>query len=224
MAYREMREVVTVGASREEALVRSDSRWVSPVGAHRLCQTGGARVERKPLKDWKVHADASGQRLIPDHTNHEIRAQEHSIHRGLSADENIAFGPTVFRPWPVGSSLPRLRSMDTTESVVSMDEIRIRLAANLRRLRAERGISQERLALEAGVDRTMLSKIERRISNPSIETLLKLANRLRVDLVYLVAPLPEPYTPEHAPIGRLIAPPQASVLVAHEPPPRNADD
>ena len=79
--------------------------------------------------------------------------------------------------------------MQTNQTPVSMDELRLRLAINLRRLRAEREISQERLALEAGVDRTMLSKIERRISNPSIETLLKLANRLSVDLVAILAPV-----------------------------------
>jgi transcriptional regulator with XRE-family HTH domain len=79
--------------------------------------------------------------------------------------------------------------MDSSPNVVSMDQVRTRLSANLRRLRAERDISQERLALEAGVDRTMLSKIERQISNPSIETLLKLANRLSVDIVALIQPI-----------------------------------
>lgn len=73
---------------------------------------------------------------------------------------------------------------------MTMDGVRERLATNMRRLRAARGISQERLALEAGVDRTMLSKIERRISNPSMETLLKLANRLGVDPVVLLEPGP----------------------------------
>ncbi|MEN9773184.1 MAG: hypothetical protein RL322_254 [Pseudomonadota bacterium] len=73
---------------------------------------------------------------------------------------------------------------------LTMGDVRERLAANMRRLRAARGISQERLALEAGVDRTMLSKIERRISNPSMETLLKLANRLGVDPVALLEPGP----------------------------------
>ncbi len=79
--------------------------------------------------------------------------------------------------------------MEYKHAFVSMEEVRARLASNLRRLRAERDISQERLALEAGVDRTMLSKIERQISNPSIETLLKLSNRLAVDLVAIVAPI-----------------------------------
>lgn len=49
------------------------------------------------------------------------------------------------------------------------------------------GLSQERLALEAGVDRTMLSKIERRLSNPSLETLVKLALPLGLDVSDLLA-------------------------------------
>jgi DNA-binding XRE family transcriptional regulator len=49
--------------------------------------------------------------------------------------------------------------MKATADLISMDEVRVRMAENLRRLRKERGLSQELLALEAGVDRTMLSKI-----------------------------------------------------------------
>ena len=45
--------------------------------------------------------------------------------------------------------------------------------------------AQERLALDAGVDRTVVSKIERAVTNPSIEVLLKLANQLDVDLTDL---------------------------------------
>lgn len=100
-----------------------------------------------------------------------------------------------------------------------MDRIRERLAANMRRLRAERGISQERLALEAGVDRTMLSKIERKISNPSMETLLKLANRLGVDLVVLLEPVlddPSAADVRYLPQG---ASPETPLLALHEPQP-----
>jgi transcriptional regulator with XRE-family HTH domain len=107
--------------------------------------------------------------------------------------------------------------MEHQYASVSMDDVRERLAVNLRRLRAERDISQERLALEAGVDRTMLSKIERRISNPSIETLLKLSNRLAVDLVAVVAPIEEaaPVSTSQIRRPRLITSQQA----VHEPRP-----
>ncbi len=73
---------------------------------------------------------------------------------------------------------------------LSAEAARSRLAYNLRRFRGVIGISQERLALEAGVDRTMLSKIERQLTNPSLETLVKLSNRLRVDVSALLAPEP----------------------------------
>ena len=98
-----------------------------------------------------------------------------------------------------------------------MDVLRERLATNLRRLRAEREISQERLALEAGVDRTMLSKIERRISNPSIETLLKLSNRLAVDFVAIVSPIEVSEGPS-AGSGRR-APRASRKFAVHEPSP-----
>jgi transcriptional regulator with XRE-family HTH domain len=51
-----------------------------------------------------------------------------------------------------------------------------------RQLRGERGISQERLAQLAGLDRTYVSGIERGERNPSLTNLLKLAETLEVGL------------------------------------------
>ncbi len=45
-----------------------------------------------------------------------------------------------------------------------------------------KGLAQERLALDAGVDRTVVSKIERAVTNPSLEILLRLANQLDVEV------------------------------------------
>ena len=78
--------------------------------------------------------------------------------------------------------------MSKSASGTTSVELRLRLAHNLKQLRKARGLAQERLALEAGVDRTMLSKIERRLTNPSLETLLKLALCLGVDIVELLKP------------------------------------
>ncbi len=50
-----------------------------------------------------------------------------------------------------------------------------------------KGIAQERLALDDSVDRTLVSTIERAVTNPSIEILLKLSNQLDVDLNDLFA-------------------------------------
>lgn len=49
----------------------------------------------------------------------------------------------------------------------------------VRRIRNEAGLSQERLALEADVDRSFLSKMERGIRQPSLTVLLKLCQALK---------------------------------------------
>lgn len=56
------------------------------------------------------------------------------------------------------------------------------LAWNLRRLRVERGVSQERLAFDAGVDRAYLGGLERQTENPTIDLLDRLAATLAVSL------------------------------------------
>lgn len=61
------------------------------------------------------------------------------------------------------------------------------LAANIKTIRLEKGLAQERLALEAGVDRTLVSKIERQIANPSLEILVKLALTLKVSVTSLLS-------------------------------------
>lgn len=53
-------------------------------------------------------------------------------------------------------------------------------AANLRRLRQERGLSQEGLAHDAGLNTTHVAKIERTEREPGVRTVAKLANALGV--------------------------------------------
>jgi transcriptional regulator with XRE-family HTH domain len=60
------------------------------------------------------------------------------------------------------------------------------LAANLRDARAKTGLSQEALALAAEVDRTYVSQIERGVGNPSIGVLVRLAQRLQIDIYDLL--------------------------------------
>lgn len=69
----------------------------------------------------------------------------------------------------------------------SLEEVKADIAVNLKNIRKSQNIAQEKLALEAGVDRTFVSKIERGIGNPSLEVLLRLANRLGVSVADLVA-------------------------------------
>jgi transcriptional regulator with XRE-family HTH domain len=59
---------------------------------------------------------------------------------------------------------------------------RKRVAWNLRRLRVERGLSQERLAVDAEVDTSYVSQIENEVYNPTVGVLDKLASALKVDV------------------------------------------
>ena len=61
------------------------------------------------------------------------------------------------------------------------------IAWNLRRLRVAGGVSQERLALEAGVDRAYVSGLERARENPTIEVLDRLAAALDAPLAAFFA-------------------------------------
>ncbi|NEV01357.1 helix-turn-helix transcriptional regulator [Bradyrhizobium sp. UFLA 03-164] len=54
------------------------------------------------------------------------------------------------------------------------------LARNMRRLRAARGLSQEALAHESGINRTYLSGVERSERNVSIDNIARIAKGLRV--------------------------------------------
>ncbi|MFH1494740.1 MAG: helix-turn-helix transcriptional regulator [Pseudomonadota bacterium] len=62
------------------------------------------------------------------------------------------------------------------------------LAHNLRALRAERGWSQEDLALEAELHRTFVAHVERCVRNISIDNVEKLANALGVPVYRLLMP------------------------------------
>lgn len=58
-------------------------------------------------------------------------------------------------------------------------EIRGRLARNVKRRREELGWSQEELADEAGLHRTYVSGIERKVRNPTIEIVERLGKALK---------------------------------------------
>lgn len=58
---------------------------------------------------------------------------------------------------------------------------------NLKKIRIEKGWSQERLAREAGISYQTLIKIERGgIKNPKIETLIKLSKALGIQIEQLL--------------------------------------
>jgi transcriptional regulator with XRE-family HTH domain len=55
------------------------------------------------------------------------------------------------------------------------------LAKNMRRLRANRGLSQEALAYECGINRTYLSAVERSERNVSIDDVARIARGLKIE-------------------------------------------
>lgn len=74
-----------------------------------------------------------------------------------------------------------------TLTVHSHRNARDLLAANLKRLRAERGWSQEQLAHEAGLHRTFIAHVERKMRNISIDNIDRLAVALGVTSSLLLA-------------------------------------
>ncbi|MEM5434694.1 MULTISPECIES: helix-turn-helix domain-containing protein [Paraburkholderia] len=62
---------------------------------------------------------------------------------------------------------------------------RQQLASSLRRLRAERGWSQEELAARCALDRSFLAHVERGARNISIDNIEKLAHALDVRIADL---------------------------------------
>ncbi len=61
-------------------------------------------------------------------------------------------------------------------------DTRARIAWNLRRIRGEKGVTQEALAVDAQVDRSYVSGIEQQGFNPSVDILDRLATALSVDI------------------------------------------
>lgn len=60
-------------------------------------------------------------------------------------------------------------------------------ARNLRRLRHARGLSQETVALEAGISREYLGALERSAYSASVDVIERLAAALEVDAAELLA-------------------------------------
>jgi transcriptional regulator with XRE-family HTH domain len=59
-------------------------------------------------------------------------------------------------------------------------DVRRRVGLNVKRFRAERGLSQEELAFECGLHRTYVSGVERGVRNPTVMVLERIAKALKV--------------------------------------------
>jgi transcriptional regulator with XRE-family HTH domain len=77
------------------------------------------------------------------------------------------------------------------------------VARNLRRLRVKRRLSQENLAVDASVDRTYVSRLERGLENPSVAVLERLAHAVDAEITefFRVPKAGEP-VPKPLPGGR----------------------
>lgn len=62
------------------------------------------------------------------------------------------------------------------------DPILIAFGRNVARVRNGRGISQDKLAEKAELDRTYISGIERGVRNPGIKAVVRLASALKVSV------------------------------------------
>jgi DNA-binding XRE family transcriptional regulator len=103
-------------------------------------------------------------------------AIRHSVHKRpecLASDSLLLIfcRPIVYinEPWDL-----------TTEDKIVRD-----VAVRIRKLRAARGWSQERLAEEAGIHRTYLGGIETARRNPSLRNLIRIALALQVRMAQL---------------------------------------
>ena len=74
---------------------------------------------------------------------------------------------------------------------MAKDRLREAIAANVSRLlreeRGKRGMSMNVLAQKSGLSHSMVSLVERDLRNPSLETLLRIAEALEIDLGRIIS-------------------------------------
>jgi transcriptional regulator with XRE-family HTH domain len=75
------------------------------------------------------------------------------------------------------------------------------VARNIRQLRFLRGVSQEALAVDARIDRTYVSRLERGLENPTVAVLEQIAEALQVKITELFAV--SPVAPGWRPCGTI---------------------
>ena len=84
--------------------------------------------------------------------------------------------------------MPPVRQPPADPPVTTAREL---LAVNIIRLRAQRGWSQDALALEAGLHRTFIAHVERHKRNISLDNVERIALALQVPIRDLFSPLPK---------------------------------
>lgn len=89
-----------------------------------------------------------------------------------------------------------------------MENLNVLVAANLKRLRAERQISLDKLSELTDVSKSMLGQIERGETSPTMTTLWKIANGLKVSFTTLIQAL--------EPSSQLVTPQDVAALGADD--------
>ena len=57
---------------------------------------------------------------------------------------------------------------------MTVEELQKELIENIVRMRKEKGYTQQRLSKESGVSQPVIARIERGVTNPQLETLIKM--------------------------------------------------
>ncbi len=83
-----------------------------------------------------------------------------------------------------------------------MEDIVVTLGKRIRQLRLRTGLSQEKFAAKAGLDRTYFAGIERGERNPSVKQLAKIATALDIPLAGLFMADPQERQKEETYPGR----------------------
>lgn len=71
---------------------------------------------------------------------------------------------------------------------VKLNDLKEAISSNIKKYRKAKGISQEKLGLISGIDRSYMSEIERCLANPTIEAILRISNALEVNPEELLKP------------------------------------
>ncbi|CAN7768823.1 helix-turn-helix domain-containing protein [Variovorax sp. LjRoot175] len=96
-------------------------------------------------------------------------------------------------------AVPRpITPASVTEKERSSNPVSLALGKHLKALRISRQLSQEEMADKAEVDRTLVSRIERGVANPSLMTLSVICYVLDISLSELMTPIKKNLMPQWA--------------------------
>lgn len=87
----------------------------------------------------------------------------------------VGYIPTGNRLWYFSPQSKKLGLMK-----IEPADLKLTLSENIKKHRKKQGLSQEKLALLAGVDRSYMSEVERCLANPSIDAILRISNALQI--------------------------------------------